>query len=591
MSSLLDDVSLHLVESIDDLYAFKRWVGERRETPLGIDTESTGLIPHRDTLRLVQFGDMHQGWALPWDLWKGGVLEIIKQYEGEWVCHNAPFEQRFFSVHGGVTLPWNRLHDTMVQASIDDSMQPKGLKPLSSRLVDATAAQGQKALDDGMKAQGWTWATVPMSFTPYWVYGALDPVLTAHLHNKLHGRVQAVASEAYSLEMATLRICTAMMLRGMRLDVPYVEKAIHSFQDFSTKARDWLKEVYGITSVMSSGQLSRTLIALGCTIDRYTDQGAPKMDKVTLEFFKQSALNPQARQLAQYVLAVRHAEKMLGSYLENFLDLRDANDIVRANINTMAARTGRMSVTDPALQTLPRDDTVIRGSFVPREGMSFLSCDLDQVEARIGAHVSEDEGLIRAFLNADSGGPDFFCGIASDIYQEDIAKGDNRRNMVKTIVYRSLYGGGEDVEAMSVTAGVPFDQMLNAKELFDESFPGIKSSLQSFANQAKRNNPPYIRSPLGRKFTMTRGREYTQGLNSYIQGHAAEYFKQRLVIIDSVGLGDNMILPVHDEILLEVPADEAEEALVTVRDCMSDRINYRVPLTADGKILPERWKK
>jgi DNA polymerase-1 len=589
--SLLDNVSLNLVETIDDLFAFKRWVGERRESPLGIDTESGNLSPWKSDLRLVQFGDLHTGWALPWDDWKGAIKEIITSWEGEWVCHNLPFEQKFFKIHGGVQLPWDRCHDTLVQAKLDDPMRPAGLKPLSSKLVDRTAAQGQKALDDGMKAQGWTWATVPITFAPYWVYGALDPVLTVHIHQQLYPRVRAAAPEAYDLEMAVLRICTAMMIKGIKVDVPYVRESIEKFEAFSTATRTWLKAVHGITSPLSGGQISRAFIEFGCEITRFTDGGAPQMDKETLTQFKKFAKDPRARQLAEYVLAVRHTEKMKGSYLENFLEMRDSEDLIHTSINTLAARTGRMSATDPALQTLDRDDKTVRGSFIPREDNAFITCDLDQVEGRLGAHFSEDPGLMEAFHKSDHGGTDFFCEIGSSVYLEPIDKKDPRRNIIKTIFYRSQFGGGDNVTAMAEATGVPFDQMHQAKELFDERFPGIKQMLTEVSQESKQNNPPYIRSPLGRKLTLERGQEYTQGYNALIQGHGAEYFKQRLVILDAAGFGDAMVLPVHDEIILEVHRDDVEEAAKTVEDCMTDRTNYKVPLTAGAKILHERWEK
>lgn len=589
--SLLANVQLHLVEKLDDLFAFKRWVGERRDGPLAVDTESSGLSPHRDVLRLVQFGDKQQGWAIPWDLWKGAALEIIREYEGDWVCHNAPFEQRFFQVHGGIQLPWERTHDTMVMAALDDPMRPKGLKPLSDRLVDPTATQGQKALKEGMDAQGWTWGTVPITFAPYWVYAALDTVLTAHVHDKLAPVVMPYASEAYDLEMATQRICVKMSLRGMRVDVPYIEAARERFDRFSQETRAWLKAAHGITSPSSGGQLARRFVQLGCEIVAFTDAGAPKMDKATLTFYEKNAPDPRARELAKYILAVRHAEKMRGSYLDNFLELRDINDIIHANINTLAARTGRMSVTDPALQTLPRDDKVIRGSFIPRDEMAYITCDLDQIEARLGAHFSEDEGLIEAFWNADNGGADFFCGVASGIFGEEITdKKDPRRQTTKNVVYGSLYGAG--AAKMAETAGVPFEQMAPVKDAFDGRYPGLKTILQRIADESKLNgDPSFIRSPLGRKLTLEMGREYTQGLNSLIQGHAAEYFKRSMVDMDAAGIGDLMCLPVHDEIIVEAPTDQVDEVLRIVQECMTDRDNYRVPLTAGGTILTERWKK
>jgi hypothetical protein len=80
-------VRLKLVQSIDDLYEFKRWAGEKREV-MGVDTETSGFSPERDKIRLIQFGDEFTGWAIPWEGWGGGALEILRTYTGPLVLHN-----------------------------------------------------------------------------------------------------------------------------------------------------------------------------------------------------------------------------------------------------------------------------------------------------------------------------------------------------------------------------------------------------------------------------------------------------------------------------------------------------------------------
>jgi len=591
----LSGVKLRLVEGVQDAMDLMTWLGERREGNIAIDTESGGLNPHLDRLRMVQFGDMQYGWAVPWERWGGVVLEVfqkLRQNRERVTMHHGCFDWRFLQVHAGITPPWSMYDDTMAMAALHDPLRPKGLKHLASRLVDKTAVAGQKALDEGMAKNKWTWDTVPIDYPPYWVYSALDPVLTAHVDHILGDQVRAEAGRAYDLELATNRVCADMMLAGLRIDKAYIHEAIQKFEAFSKETRIWLKATHAITSPMSSGQLKRAWEAMGEDILFFTDAGAARFDKEALTFYQNSSPNPRVQQLARYLLAVRHADKMKGSYLENFLELADADDLIHASINTLAARTGRMSVTDPALQTLPRDDKVIRGSFVPRPGFVFISCDLDQVEARMGAHFSEDEGMIAAFMEADSpGGRDFFCGIASIIYDEDIRdKKDPRRQPVKNTVYGSLYGGG--AATMAKAAGVPYEVMAPVKKRFDEMFPGLRTMSDRLTNEAKaQGDVPFIRTPLGRKLVADKGREYTQITNALIQGHAAEYFKGTLINLSAAGLGEYMRLPIHDECLLEVPIAEAKDILHVVEECMSDKTNYRVPITAGGNIMEDRWRK
>jgi DNA polymerase-1 len=429
-----------------------------------------------------------------------------------------------------------------------------------------------------------------LSFAPYWIYAAMDPVLNCHLWEKIIPDVQSRFGAVYDLEMAIVRIATKMMLKGAQLDPVYIETERQKLQQFSTEARLWLKVTYGITSPLSAGQISRALTQLGVEISVFTDAGAPKMDKDTLEFYQKTSFNPAVQELCRYVLAVRHADKLRGTYLDNFMSMADSNGIIHASINTLAARTSRMSMSDPNFQNLPRDDKMIRGSVVPREGNVLVTCDLDQVEARFGAHFSEDPGLVEAFSIADNGGTDFFCTVASGIYADEITnKKDPRRQPTKNVFYGSLYGAG--AKKMAETAGIPFEQMDPVKRAFDSTYPGLKAALDRVYREAMEREKPYIVTPFGRHIPLDRDRAYTQGLNSLIQGHAAEYFKVSLTRMEAADLDQFLLIPVHDEVVADVPEDMAEEVARAIAECMSDADTYRVKISAGADILKERWQK
>jgi 3'-5' exonuclease len=174
----LDNVKLTLVESIDDLLALKRWASERRDVPIGFDCETEGLDPSRHKLRLVQLGDLTHGWAIPFELWGGGAIEVMRDYEGEFVAHNASFDWRFFKLHAKHEIPWGKIHDTMTLARLDDPTRVAGLKPLSQMYVDKHADAGQAALNEGMRVNKWTWATVPVNYPAYWCVPLSTEILT-----------------------------------------------------------------------------------------------------------------------------------------------------------------------------------------------------------------------------------------------------------------------------------------------------------------------------------------------------------------------------------------------------------------------------
>lgn len=591
--SPLEGVNLHLVETIDDAMALKRWLGERHEGLLCVDTESGGLSPWQHRLRLVQFGDMHTGWAVPWERWGGVAQEILGAWEGEWGAHNSPHEYKFFKVHGdGYELPWHRLHDTLTQCRIDDPTRPNGLKERAAADIDRRAVAGERALKEGMAANKWDWDTVPVDFPPYWIYGALDPVLTSHLDHRIRPRILTDTAEAYDLERATSRICSHMMVKGMRVDVPYVHDAITKFEKISDEIRSWLGARHDITSPASGGQISRAFERLGQENLFWTDNGAPQFDKRALTFYKGNGENAAVRQLAEYLLAVRRADKQPRDYLRKFLDLRDSNDDLHMTIWPMGADTGRMSVSDPPLQQLSRDEKTIRGSFIPRPGYVFISCDLDQIEMRMIADASGDQGLINAILEADSTGGNLFLVIGREMYGEQITKADPRYSALKAFCYARAYGAGAD--RLADTAGVPVAQILKIEELFDTRFPGMRTIMEELTGAASRmrarGERSGVRLPSGRFVPCKPGKDYA-ALNYRIQGPAADYMKRCLVAMDSAGLGEFLLLPVHDEIILEVPEALAEWALRTVEECMTDRTSYKVPFTAGGSILTERWMK
>ncbi len=590
--SPLAHVNLHLVDGLDEAMALKRWLGERRDV-LGVDTETEGLDPARHDLRLVQVGDMQQGWSIPWPLWGGLAQEILGKYDGDMVAHNLSFDWRFLHKRGDITLPWHKLHDTMTLATLDDPTRPRGLKPLSAMLIDKHATAGERALGEGMRKNKWTWATVPYSYPAYWAYAALDPVLTCHIYNYLFPRVDSTCPEVYSLERGVTRVCSKMMLKGIKVDKAYIQENIAKLREYSAQSREWLEAAHGVKNPLSSRQISAAMEACGYEITETTRTGLPKVDKATLTEIRDGDVPEGAAQIAQYVLGVRHIDKVIGTYLEGFLEKADSDDLVHASIHPMAARTGRMSITDPALQTLHRDDKVVRGSFIPREGHVFISCDADQVELRCAAILAKDQGLIEAFHEADQpGGLDFFSGVASQLFNDTVRKGDPRRQVTKNMSYCYIYGGG--LEKMALTAGVSIEQMKPIREAFMKRFPGLDTLARRTENEARAalntTGRAYIRTPSGRKLPVDEERIYA-GLNFKIQGMAAGLLKEGIMNLDASGFGDNMLLPIHDEVLLEVPEEDAEESIKQIEETLTDKTSYQVPLTWGAAIMRERWIK
>jgi DNA polymerase I len=597
VTSPLSDVKLHLIQGLDDVLAMYEWASQERDTPIAMDTESEGLQPLTDRLRLIQLGDKNHGWAMPIE-WAGAAVELMRKLfarKNHIVCHNSVFDLRVVNHSLGYQIPWHFVHDTMILAALTDPTRQKGLKPLSTRLVDPHADSGQKLLSDGMKANGWTWATVPVDFPPYWIYACADPVLTAHLWGMLSDGVLRDAPQAYDLERSVTPILAGMMDHGLLLDRDYTAEKLRELREYSGSARQWLREAHEVTSLMSARQIASALELVGAPIQGRTSSGLPQVTKEVLRFISVSADFPEeARQLADTILRARHAEKLAGTYLENFLEIMGPDGRVRPSIQQLQARTGRMSCTDPNIQNLPRDDKIVRGCFIPRPGCVLISCDFSQVEMRIAAALSNDPGLIAAFAEADSGGRDFYSAIAGELFGGDVLKSDPRRQAVKSMSYASLYGAGLAKQAL--TAGVTVEQLRPIRDAFDARFPGlsrlprlIQAEVAFHAGEDPEGRP-MVRTSLGRPLPGDPQRVYAL-LNYKVQSEAAEALKRAIVSVASAGLSQYALAPIHDEVLFEVPEKEAPEIRAEIVKAMTDNDYYAVPITAEAKIMPVRWEK
>lgn len=292
--------------------------------------------------------------------------------------------------------------------------------------------------------------------------------------------------------------------------------------------------------------------------------------------------NSDVRDLAELVINVRKADKLASSYFYNFQ--KDAIDgLLHPEIRTLEARTGRMSITHPALQTLPSGDPLVRRAFLPRhEGEAIVSSDLDQVEFRLTANFSKDQALIDLFLEADATGGDVFTSIMRQVYRDDsLTKEDPRRKLIKGTIYGKLYGAG--VAKMALTSKVAESDMQEVVDAFDRTYPGVRRFQKRVEREGQerldQEGVGYVLTETGRRLPADSNKLYA--LTNYkIQGTAAELFKQNLIKLDAAGMTEFMVVPVHDEIVLSIPKDIIRSVAPVIQECMTTREGWAVPLTS-----------
>lgn len=579
----LDDVDLFVVDSLDAALRFKTWLGERRPV-LGVDTETSGLEWWHGRLRLVQYGDAQTGWAIPADEWLGLIREVQREYRGPMTLHNLAFDLPWFR-EAGAPLRLAQCDDTLVASKLLNPPGKHGLKPLSEAEIDPDADIMADVLKDAMKKQGWTWDTVPASYEPYSLYSALDPVLAARIWElKMPALRKAGLTGPYETELAMIRILAAAMKRGLPVDETYARSQSENMLERADELYAAIEREFGVRAG-STDQISERLQADGVKLTKLTDSGKYSMDAEVLE-----GLNGK-HPLADQVLAYRRVVKFRAAYYENVIARLD-NGCVHCEISAMGARTGRMSVSKPALQQIPSNDAETRRMFwFPGEDVG-VSVDFSNIEVRMLAHFAQEPVLIQAFHE----GRDVHLAAAEMMFGKELAPA--KRSFVKGGVFGKLYGAG--AAKLAAQQGITVQEAKAFVADYDATFPGVAGFVEDVQAlgeaRHKQEGIAYVETLTGRMQSLDKwealDRAYYKLTNYLCQGSAADVMKLAIIEMDNAGLCDYFRLPVHDEVLSIVPRDEAADyarATQAAMESIGPKLGIEIPLSTDAEIYPDSW--
>jgi len=564
----IEDSKINYVRTFEDVQNYFSWLSERRDW-LAFDTETGGLEFWKQPLRLVQIGDTETAWVFRADRWLGVIEETFQEYEGAIVGQNVGFDVRFLAYQGGIEVPWGSLFDTRVMAHAIDPTKSTSLKALGAAHLSPKAKKLQGALQGAMAAQKWGWADIPLDFDIYWGYAGLDCILTARIAEAFWPKVTADYQNVFNLEMEVTRVCSDMEMRGVMVNMPYIEEMNNQINEYTAKLEAYCVDTWGVRP-SETQKVAIKLSNLGVDLTKTTASGSWAMDKDVLEGIDHP--------LAKAVLEHRQKTKIGSTYFSNFINMHD-NHVLHPSINTLGARTGRMSMQNPALQTLPRG-RVVRDAFVPRPGHVWASIDFDNIEMKLLAHFCQDPKMLEAARTSD-----MHAAMAQIAYKDDtITKSDPRRQTFKNANFAKAYVAG--VEKFAWTAGMEFEAAKEFLAFYDEEFPGVKSFQKKVErvgrDRFQSTGRGYVKSPLGRIHFAEEAKLYTL-VNSLIQGTAADAFKQSLVDLDNSGFGEYLLLPVHDEVDMELPVESAKEMLVEIERVMTQE-HWSVPLTVSASL-------
>ncbi len=415
------------------------------------------------------------------------------------------------------------------------------------------------------------------------------PGLTAlELGQLLEHRINQAGLQSLmqKIELPLIPILVKMEKKGVAVD-------LEALQDFLTQVEQELQELTAKIQNMagtefnlrSTQQLAEVLFQrLKLKPGRKTPSGAPSTSSQVLESMQHQ------HPIIQDVLKYRSLEKLRSTYLSPLPKLVDHKSRLHTHFNHLATATGRLSSSNPNLQNIP-----IRGEFGPKmracfvadPGCKLIAADYSQIELRLLAHMSQDPHLLESF-NHNQDIHSTTAGLLFDKSPEQVHSEERRK--AKTINFGLLYGMGP--QKLSRELGITLKQ---AKEFIDKYFSRLEQvSLFYSQIQNKAEEQGYITTILGRRRLLKdinsrnenlAGQARRMAINTLIQGSAADIIKLAMLRTakdpELSSLQAELILQVHDELLLEVPREQAAQAGQKVAQIMSGVMELSVPLVVD----------
>jgi DNA polymerase-1 len=431
-----------------------------------------------------------------------------------------------------------------------------------------------------------SFADVPVDEAAH--YAAEDAALAFELKDVLFEKLKENGLDRvyFDIEMPLISVLAAMETAGIRIRS---ELLAEMSQELAGEIASIEKRIYFLAgeefNINSPKQLSSILFTrLGLSPTRKTKTGFSTGMDVLEEL-------AEVHELPQEVLHYRSLTKLKTTYIDVLPGLvNPETGRVHTSFNQTVTATGRLSSSDPNLQNIPIKGhwgKRIRAAFVAEQGNLLLSADYSQVELRILAHLSSDEGLIAAFNN----NLDIHTRTASELYGVGLeGVTPDMRRTAKTVNFGVIYGISSF--GLSETLNIDRKEAEQYIRKYFDRHPGVRRYIERLIEETAKSG--YVSTLFGRKRPIpeltNQNRNIKQlgerlAVNSPIQGTAADIIKLAMINIrrrlHAESLKTRMILQVHDELLFELPEAELAAVHSLVREEMEGVIRLSVPLRVD----------
>jgi DNA polymerase I len=565
---------------------------------LGFDTETTELDPYRGELRLVQLSDGRSTYVFDVraiageakaadDPAFGPLRRLLASPRTIKVAHNAKFDAKWVRHHLGAELA--NVFDTYLASQLAAA----GDSDRKHSLADVAAFYTNTNVDKSEQVSDWAAAELSQSQIEY---AARDAMVMLPLYQQLAERLRTDGlDEAARLEFECLMPIAQMELNGVYLDQDRWREQLERVRAAQAKAADELQEMLsaGVAQASLFGRTEINLDSQQQVTDALLNLGIPVPGTT-----RGWQLQPLAEQypVVAKLIEYRSVAKALSSFGENILDfVEPQTGRIHADFRQIGAPSGRFSCSNPNLQQIPHDQRY-RRCFTAPPGRRLVMADYSQIELRILADFSGDQRFIQVFES----GADLHASAAAHIF--GVPPGEvtaEQRSFAKRLNFGIVYGIG--ASRLALTTGMSQTEAEDTMRKYFGTFRELDRYLQESGRRAVTERT--ARTASGRlmrlRFDETDkqavGAARRNGVNMPIQGTSADILKRALRLLhDRIsGTSARLVNIVHDEVIVECDAAEAEGTAVTLESSMrsaGEEYIKKVPVKVDVHV-GEEWSK
>jgi DNA polymerase-1 len=476
-------------------------------------------------------------------------------------------------------------YDSMLESYVWNSVQRHDMDSAAERYLGIRTIHYEDVAGKGAKQIPFSQVSVEKAAE----YSAEDADVTLRLHEVLWPQIaaQEPLRKLYEeIEQPLVPVLLRMEEHGVLLDRKMLKtQSSELAKRLMEVLAEAQKEAGAPFNLDSPKQLGTILFEkMNLPVLRKTPTGQPSTAEDVLEELAESYPLPRL------ILEHRNLSKLKSTYTDKLPEqINEKTGRVHTSYHQAVAATGRLSSQDPNLQNIPirtLEGRRIRQAFVAPAGHVLLAADYSQIELRIMAHLSGDDGLLNAFASDQ----DIHQATAAEVFgtRLDEVTADQRRS-AKAVNFGLIYG--MSAFGLAKQLGIARGTAQEYIDLYFARYPGVKRYMEETRAAARAQG--YVETVFGRRLYLpdinARNKQFAQAaeraaINAPMQGTAADIIKRAMISVDRMcagGPGARLIMQVHDELVLEVRADRVAEVSAAVRRHMMDAASLRVPLKVD----------